>query len=148
MNCLPKLGSPVFIVHTAVPLYESSLTCDFGTEQKRSAVSDWPAPMLVPSPRSTPFWAPMIPDTPKGGLETVIDKDEAELDPLFVTLNLRIFVCCSKTSPKVNGGLLLAYCTHFPDPSADWNSSNATAKVPAVPTTSNILVPPSVRTWT
>ena len=71
------------------------------------AVADSPAASTVPSARSTPLLAPTRPETPNGGLETVTDREAADLVPLLVSLIFSSLVCCSTTLPNVKGGLLL-----------------------------------------
>ena len=101
-----------------------------------------PAGIEVPSARSTLLFVPiMLPVTPKGGFETVIERGTPLVVALLVKRSFKDRVVFSVTFPKVKFDPEV-YCTH-PLPSVVWNSNTAIGASPEVATTSKVLLPPS-----
>ena len=106
------------------------------------AVTFAPGGMEVPSARSTLLSVPMmLPLTPNGGLETVMERLAPSALALFDRRIFKDRVVFSVTFPNVKFVPEL-YSTQ-PCPSVVWNSNTACGADPDVPTISKILLPPS-----
>jgi hypothetical protein len=76
--------------------------CSFGAEQYIAAVTFPPGGIEVPSPRSTLLFVPMmLPLTPNGGFDTVIERLAPSAVALLVRRNFNERVVFSVTFPNV-----------------------------------------------